>query len=350
MKILTEDVLGMWQLFTLQNDHGMEVEILNYGGVITKIKTPNKNGEVENVVLGYKDIQDYETNPFYLGSVIGRVAGRIQDAEFEWNGIKYQLEQNDGTNNLHSGSNGYHRQVWETETFQGDSEVGVVLSYLSRDGESGFPGDVHVRMTYTLTNENKLILDYQATSEKDTPLTLTNHTYFNLSGNLKETIHDHHVQLPSSQFVELDHSLIPTGKIVDVAENSTFDFRQGRRIRQGIERGSEQNKIVGNGYDHYFIFDTNEDKKVLVEDRNSGRSLTVETTQPGMVMYTGNKLLEGTELNERKSTKHLGICFETQGSPASLHHSNLPNIMVKAGERYKHQTTFTFHPLISPSK
>ncbi|GAB3055995.1 aldose epimerase family protein [Virgibacillus ainsalahensis] len=341
MHINTTDILGKWKEYTLRNNHGMQVSILNYGGIITKIIAPDRHEHMENVVLGYKDYADYENNANYLGALIGRVAGRIQDAAFEMRGTTYPLESNDGKHHLHGGNNGFHQVIWDAETFQLEDKISLKLSHKSLDGEGGYPGNVDVSVTYTLNDENQLLLDYAASSDQTTPLTLTNHSYFNLSGDLKHTIHNHHVMINSEQFVGLDHELIPTGRLAHVAE-SPFDFRQGRMLRDGLNEQTEQNKVVGNGYDHYFIFNNKQACDVVVHEPESGRKLTIHTDQPGMVMYTSNNLDEGMELTNGLSKKHLGVCFETQSSPASLHHEGLPSVLLKPGENYRKQTVFSF--------
>lgn len=341
MWIEIERVKGRWKLYKLMNDHGMEVHLLNYGGIITKIIIPDKDGKLENVVLGYKHFQDYESNPNFFGAIIGRVAGRIQNASFSLEGNTYSLEANEGGNHLHGGASGFHCVVWDAEPFQNDGAIGVKLSHSSVDGEGGYPGNVEAQVTYTLNQQNELIVDYVAATDKTTALTMTNHSYFNLSGNGKETIHDHHVTIQSHQYVELDKYLIPTGTVLPV-ENSPFDFRQGRKLADGIHSDSPQNQLANNGYDHYFLFDQNSSEKVIVKEQTSGRVLTMKTDQPGMVMYTSNNLSKGFELAEGPSRKHLGVCFETQASPASLHNEGFPSVVLKAGEAYKKQTIFSF--------
>lgn len=341
MNIQTKEILGKWKEFTLSNDKQMSVSVLNYGGIITKILAPDRNGVVENVALGLKDYQDYEANPPFFGALIGRVAGRIQGSSFELNGEKYSLEANDGENHLHGGSEGFHQVIWEVTPFQFDGNVGLTLTHKSADGEGGYPGNVEVKVTYTLNNENQLSLAYEATSDQTTALTLTNHCYFNLSGDLKNTVQDHQVTIDSRQFVELDENLVPTGTILQVEETS-FDFRQGRRLGDGFNGEVEQNKIAGNGYDHYFIFDHSAEQQAIVREPNSGRVMSVKTNQPGMVMYSGNSLDDQMQLAEAKSQKYLGVCFETQASPASLHHEGFPDVRLNAGEKYEKKTVFTF--------
>ncbi|KAA0566672.1 galactose mutarotase [Bacillus sp. CH30_1T] len=341
MKIDIKDLQRDWKEYTLRNDHGMAVSLLNYGGIITRVMVPDQDGTIENVIIGYKQVEDYETNPHFFGALIGPVAGRIQGAAFELDGNVYMLEANDGENHLHGGSNGFHQVLWDTEPFQDEDRVGVVLSYSRKDREGGYPGTIDVSVTYLLTNENELILEYEAVTDQPTPLTLTNHAYFNLSGNGKETIHHHHVTIDSHQFLELDEELIPTGTVVD-AGDTPFDFRMGRRLSDGITARTEQNDIAGHGYDHYFLLDHSKSESVTVKEQTSGRVLTIETDQPGMVMYTTNNLQHGLELHEGTSRKHLGVCFETQYPTASLHHYGLPSVILLPNERYQQRTVFTF--------
>lgn len=341
MNIEWEKIGDNWKVFRLINDRHMLVEILNYGGAITKILVPDQKGRRENVVLGYRDYREYEGNPHFLGALIGRVAGRIQDSWFELDGRRYRLKKNDGSHHLHGGSDGFHRVLWEAEPFESSGEIGLELRYLSRDGESGYPGNVEVQVIYKLNNDNRLMMEYRAVSDRKTPLTLTNHSYFNLSGNLKETVHNHVVKMNCSRFAELDRELIPTGKILKV-RGTLFDFTAGRKLGEGITAGSGQNRIVGGGYDHYFLFDSDEQGRVTITDESSGRVLTIRTNQPGMVMYTSNNLDEGLELAEGKSRKYLGVCFETQASPASLHHAGFPSVLLNAGETDYKWTSYQF--------
>lgn len=317
----------------------MSVSILDYGGIITKVRAPDRSGKTENVVLGYEDYAHYEKNPNFFGALIGPVAGRIQDASFKLDGETYQLEANEGSHHLHGGAAGFHQVIWQVAAFQTGESVGLELSHTRPDGTSGYPGNLDVTVTYTLTNDNKLLIDYQADTDKPTPLALTNHTFFNLSGDLKHTVHHHEVTMNSSHFLELDQALIPTGRKLDVS-GTTFDFRKGRELADGLNQDSEQHQIADNGYDHYFIID--KVGKVVVREGNSGRVLTIQTTQPGMVMYTANGLDQGLELAERLSEKYLGVCFETQGAPASLFHPDIPSVIVKAGEPYHQKTVFSF--------
>jgi len=341
MHIETKEVLGKWKEYTLTNDHDMTVSVLNFGGIITKILVPDRNGYIENIVLGYKEYNDYEENPNYFGAIIGPVAGRIKAASFDLDNKTFNLAANDGDNHLHGGPDGFHQVIWEVNSFKDQNSVGLILTYKSTDGEAGFPGNVGIKVTYTLTNENQLILDYIATSDEKTLLTLTNHTYFNLSGDLKTTVKEHTLYMDSSEFVELDEQLIPTSRKLN-GEGTPFDFRDEQIIGDGLNDNYEQNKIVGNGYDHYFIFAKNSDHQVVVKEPVQGRMMTVKTTQPGMVLYTANGLSEGLPLAEGLSKKYLGVCFETQASPASLHNAELPSVILNKSDVYHQQTVFSF--------
>lgn len=324
MDIIKKDILGKWQEYTLTNNKGMSASFLDYGGIITKIRVPDRNGKTENVVLCYKNYADYEANPNFFGALIGPVAGRIQDASFELDGQLYSLEKNEGIHHLHGGTSGFHQIIWDIEPFESEDHIGVKLTHTSADGVGGYPGNVDVVITYTLNNDNELTMDYWASTDQTTPLTLTNHSYFNLSGDLKNTVHEHRVTANSDHFVELDQELIPTGKKLDVTA-SNFDFRKGRKLGDGFADNSVQHKVANNGYDHYFLF--NDKGNVAITEADSGRTLSIKTDQPGMVMYTSNNLDEGLELNEGRSRKYLGVCFETQASPASLHHEGFPSVI-----------------------
>ena len=341
MKVETTDISGKWKEYTLVNEQGMSVSVINFGGIITEMLVPNRNGKLENVVIGFKNYADYETNPNYFGALIGRVAGRIQGGEFVLNGKTYSLDHNDGDNHLHGGASGFHQVIWNVDPFQTGDTVGLKLTHKSLDGDGGYPGNLDVTVTYILNNDNQFTIDYAATSDQVTPITLTNHSYFNLSGDLKNTIHHHHITIDSEEIVKLDEKLIPTGKLMNVF-NTSFDFRESRSLHEGFNDKSEQNTVAGNGYDHYFIFNKKKENAVTVSDEKSGRLLMIKTDQPGMVMYTSNMLEDGMELKEGFSEKYLGVCFETQASPASLHYPGFPSVILKAGEQYKKQTVFSF--------
>ena len=344
MTIQTRKTVNDWTEYELSKGK-MSVNLLNYGATITKIITPDQKGNLENIVLTYKDYNIYKENPFYLGSIIGGVAGRIANAQFEIDGKTYNVEKNDGKNHLHGGSNGLHKQLWHGEPFEKTESCGVKFTTSISEEVDGYPGNLDVTVTYSLTNQNELIIDYQAETDQARPVVLTNHTYFNLIGDAKGTLHNHEVKFSSDKMLELDDELIPTGKIIDI-KGTTFDFNHGRKLSGGLCSKDRQHQIAGYGYDHYFIFNETP-SKVLVSEKSSGRKLMIETDQPGMVLYSGNNLDSGIDLLEvdsHSSGKYLGVCFETQTHPVTLNHSGLklPSVIVKPGERYQHRTRFRF--------
>src|SRR5699024_8649811 len=339
MNITTKSIQNKWTEFTLTNDYGMSASILNFGGIITKMMVPDQHGKTENVVLGFNNYADYEENTNYLGAQIGPVAGRIQNAAFKLYDKTYTLEENEGNNHLHGGPNGFHQVIWSAETSQSNNEVSLVLTHTGRHLENGYPGNLDVSITYTLNNANELTLNYQATSDHDTPVALTNHTYFNLSGDMKGTVHNHHVQFDSRYFAELNEELIPTGQLIEPVDTS-FDFRNGRLLGDGLKPETAQQIIAGNGYDHYFMFGS--EKAVTVSEKNTGRTMKIHTSEPGMVLYTANGLDEGLKLNEGLSQKYAGVCFEAQPHPAALHHDGFPNVILPTGETYRSYIKYSF--------
>lgn len=341
MKIEMHNINGKWKRYTLLNKNNMSIKFLDFGGCITEINVPDRNQHIQNVVLGYKNYQHYENNTSFLGTIIGRVAGRIKDASFTLNNQTYMIEANNNSHHLHGGSKGFHQIIWRTKPFQTENTVGVILTHRSQDGEGGYPGTVDVSVTYTLNNKNELIIDYLAKSNKATAFTLTNHSYFNLTGNLASSIHNHVVTIDSDTFVELDKELIPTGKKLDV-ENTPFDFRKGRKTTDGINSTYSQNLLANYGYDHYFILNHAKQDDICIKDETSGRKLTVKTNQPGVVLYTANSAIDNIEIENGRSNQHLGVCLETQASPASLHHEGFPTIILEAHETYEKQTVYTF--------
>lgn len=341
MNIVENQAANNFKTYSLTNNSGMMVNVLNYGGIITDIIVPDREGKMENIVLSYPKLADYETDPFYFGAIIGRVAGRIKDSLFPINNDAYRLEKNEGEHHLHSGSVGFHRVFWNVEPFQQNEIAGLKLTHRSVNGEGGYPGTVDVEVTYSLYADNQFRIKYRAVTDKTTPLSLTNHTYFNLAGNAKHTVENHLVSMDSSKVLPLDSALIPTGEIWDI-KGTPFDFRQGRKLRDGLLSQHDQNQIVGGGYDHFFPFDRSDRPNVTVFDDNSGRTMHITTDQPGMVMYTANSLPYDTQLKESMSEPYLGVCFETQATSASLHHTGLPGILLKPGEIYHKETIFTF--------
>ncbi|MFX3624774.1 MAG: aldose epimerase family protein [Ectobacillus sp.] len=327
--------------YTFVNDNGIEISCINYGCIITKIVTPDRNGEFQNIVLGFDSLEEYQKYSPYFGAVVGRVAGRIKDAEFELDGVTYNLAKNNNGNHLHGGIKGFSDVVWEAAPIQNEDEVGVEFSYMSLDGEEGYPGNLAVRVKYTLNNRNEFSIAYYGKSDKKTLVNLTNHTYFNLSGDAARDILDHALTLKSNQYLELTEALLPTGEILDVA-NTPFDFREGRKIKDGAVSEHPQNILAGKGYDHPFLLNENCSGEIVLQDEESGRKLTIETDQNAVVLYTGNQLGDHFSIRGTQSQKYLGLCLETQGLPDSIHHPHFPSCVLDKDEEYQSVTKYTF--------
>lgn len=324
--------------YTLRNDAGMEMTFMTFGGAITKILTPDKNGVLENVVLGFDTLEQYVQHVHYYGALIGRVAGRIGQAGYSSQGKKVELTPNDSGNHLHGGKIGFNRVIWAVEEVSVEKEeVSVRLSYLSRDGEEGYPGNVKVDVTYTLTNGNELLIQYEAEPDGDTPINMTSHSYFNLSGAYKEDILSHRLEMEADRILELSGDKVPTGKLIPT-EGTGFDFSEGQTIVEGMKSGPKE------GYDHAFVLNKKNDPIVLSHEE-SGRAMTVETDQEAVVLYTGNHLSGDLLTGGVKGREHLGLCLETQGYPDAVNHPHFPSVMVKKGEVYKASTTYSFHVL-----
>ncbi len=253
--------------YTLENSHRVQMTCLNYGCIITELRTPDRNGNYENIVLGFNSLDEYFDYSSYFGAIVGRVAGRIKEGRFELDGRSYQLARNDGNNHLHGGTKGFSDLIWDAEIIDRQS---IKFTYVSADGDEGYPGKLLVSVTYSLTDENELLVSYEATTDQDTLVNLTNHTYFNLSGDLKRDITEHTLKMKSDKFLELSEDLLPTGKEVDV-DGTPFDFRSGRRISTGISSAHTQNVLAGHGYDHPFLLKENRQAEVVLSDDISGR-------------------------------------------------------------------------------
>lgn len=323
--------------YTLTNANGMQVGIINYGGTITKLMVPGKNGETIDVVTGYDSLSGFlqNGNP-YFGALIGRYGNRIAKGKFTLDGQTYTLAGNDNGNSLHGGKKGYDKVVWTAEK-QSDSTL--KLSYHSKDGEEGYPGNLDVTVVYTLTGDNGLKLDYTATTDKATPVNLTSHAYFNLSGGSDSTILDHELQMNADKYTPVNAQLIPTGQIADV-KGTPMDFTASKPIGRDIAQ-------VKGGYDHNWALNKNGtalEKVATLSHPKSGRFMDVYTTEPGLQFYSGN-FLNGTLTNTKggaKYVKHAALCLETQHFPDSPNHPNFPNTILKPGETYKQTTVYKF--------
>ena len=328
-------------LYTLKNESGMRVTITNYGGTVTTILVPDRNHKFDDVVLGFNTLAEYtaKTNNAYFGALIGRYGNRLARGTFSLDGHTYHIPTNDGPNTLHGGTVGFNKRVWDAkDASSGDTPV-LELHYLSPDGEQGFPGNLNVTVRYSLDNRNGLHIDYFATTDKDTVLNLTNHSYFNLGGAGSATVLNHKVMLAASHFTPVNSTLIPTGKIENVA-GTPFDFRKATAVGARIGQKSEQLKLA-KGYDQNFVLDSPGDLGKLaarVEEPKSGRVLEVYTTQPGIQFYSGN-FLQGNINGIGGMYRHRSaLCLETQHFPDSPNHSNFPTTVLHPGEQF-HQTT-----------
>lgn len=329
-------------LFTVKNNNGFEVACINYGCIITKLLAPDRDGNIENIVLGFDCIEPYVSNTHFLGAVVGRFAGRIQNGKFSLEGQDYQVRPNDNQHHLHGGQKGFSHVLWDAQVMEQEHEVTIAFSYVSPDGEEGYPGNLKMNVHYTISrNHNKLVIDYSGISDKTTVLNVTNHTYFNLSGNLKRDILDHELTMNSDYFLELDDELLPTGECVAV-DHSVFDFRKGRKVREGVASNHPQTILAAKGYDHPFLLPKGQESEIVVVDHESGRKLVVETTEPMVVLYTGNKLDGPDSITGVKLRNYLGLCLETQRPPDSLRHPHFPSSIIQAGEAYQAQTTYSF--------
>lgn len=324
-------------LYTLTNDQGVEVSIITYGGAITSLKVPDRNGVLGDIVLGYETLDDYVGNPRYFGALIGRHANRIGMGKFSLNGVDYQLPRNNGVNHLHGGFNGFDKRVWDA------SDEGIVLRliYLSKDGEESYPGNVAAEVTYKLS-ENQLSIDYRASTDADTIVNLTNHSYFNLKGD--GTILDHELTLNADSFTPVSSDLIPTGEIRAV-EATPMDFRNGKAIGTEIREPYEQFSFTG-GYDHNFVlndYDGSLRSAGRLYEASTGRVLEILTTQPGMQFYSGN-FLDGSLFGKKGVVyhKYAGLCLEPQHFPDAPNHSNFPSTVLRPGEEYNQSTVFRF--------
>jgi aldose 1-epimerase len=331
--------------YQLNNKNGMRVSILNYGGIVQSIWVPDRNGEIGDVVLGFDELGAYLAKSQYFGCITGRYANRIAKGKFSLDGKTYTLATNNEPNHLHGGDRGFDKRVWKAEFAKNNHGDAVVLTHVSPDGDQGYPGALTTKVTYTLTDDNELRIDYEATTTKPTVLNLTNHSYFNLAGAGKGTILDHVLTMQADRFNPTDATNIPTGELRPVA-GTPFDFRQPTSIGQRIETADEQLK-VGQGYDHNYIFKDSRDgvleKKVArVVDPKSGRVLEVSTTEPGIQLYTGN-FLNGMEGKYGLHYVRRGaFCLEAQTFPDAPNQQNFPSAVLRPGETYRQTTIYHF--------
>ena len=333
--------------FTLTNAHGIEVRAITYGAIITVIRTPDRSGKLADIVFGFDSLEGYLAQSPYFGAIVGRFANRIAHGQFSLDGVTYHLATNNGPNSLHGGLRGFDKVLWTAEPVQSDSGAGVVFHYLSPNGEEGYPGNVDVRVTYMLTPRDELVVDYTATTDKATPLNLSQHSYWNLHGDGKGDILDHVLTLDASAYTPVDSTLIPTGQIAAVA-GTPFDFRSPTAIGARIEQPNKQLRF-GKGYDHNWVLDrpagggTALVRAARLVDSTSGRTLEISTSEPGIQFYSGN-FLDGTITGKHGVVygHRAALCLETQHFPDSPNHPNFPSTILRPGETYHSRTVFSF--------
>jgi aldose 1-epimerase len=332
------------ELFALKNKDGIEVDIITYGGRITSLNTPDKNGNLKNIVLGFENLEQYEKDNPFFGALVGRYGNRIANGKFSLDKTQYILAKNNGENSLHGGVKGFDKVIWKVEGVNEGKKGSLKLSYLSKDMEEGFPGNLKTVVTYTLNKDNSLDVLYEATTDKTTVVNLTQHSYFNLSGDFSQTILDHELEITADKYIPIDSGLIPTGEL-DPVESTPFDFRKAKLVGKDINAENKQIEL-GGGYDHCWVLNDYESGYRSVAKMyhpESGRTLEVLTDEPGIQFYSGN-FLDGTLPTPNGGTyaKRSGFCLETQHYPDTPNQSEFPSVALEVGDKYSTKTTFKF--------
>jgi aldose 1-epimerase len=330
-------------IYTLTNAHGIEVRVMTYGGIVVSVKTPDRTGRLGDIVLGFDTLPPYLAKMPYFGALVGRYGNRIGNAKFTLDGKEYTLAANNGPNALHGGLKGFDKVVWQAEPFEKAGAAGVILKYTSVDGEEGYPGTLHVTVTYTLDDKNEFSIDYRATTDKATPVNLTNHSYFNLSGEGSGDILGTELTLNADHFTPVDSTLIPTGKIASV-QGTPFDFTKPTAIGARINNNDEQLGF-GGGYDHNFVINRKGpglEMAARAYDPTSGRVLEVDTTEPGVQFYTGNHLESVHGKLGHIYNARAAFCLETQHYPDSPNKPDFPSTILRPGQTYHTTTVWKF--------
>ena len=330
--------------FILSNNNGMEVRIITYGGIITSLTAPDKNGDYKDIVLGYNTLAEYEAETPYFGALIGRYGNRIAKGKFSLYDQEYTLAVNNGVNHLHGGLKGFDKVVWDAKTIVSDATVSLELSYLSKDMEEGYPGNLETKVTYTLNNKDELSVSYEATTDKPTIVNLTQHSYFNLTADFNQNILGHELVINADSFLPVDNTLIPTGEFRDVTE-TPFDFRASKAIGTHIDNENIQLKN-GLGYDHCWVLndqDTGVRFVASAYEPVSGRLLELFSNEPGIQFYSGN-FLDGSlpSKNNGMYQHRTGFCLETQHYPDSPNQNHFPSVVLLPGDAYASNTMFRF--------
>ena len=340
---VTKDGIDINQ-YILKNSNGMQISVINYGGIITSWKAKDRDGSYEDIVLGFDNLSDYESSSPYFGALIGRYGNRIKEGKFSLDGVDYTLEVNNGENHLHGGVKGFDKVIWEVEKEVKESSASLILRHISTDMEEGYPGNLDVKVIYTLTNDDELKVRYEAETDKKTIVNLTQHSYFNLSANLSRDILAHQITIDADSFLPVDKTLIPSGELRGV-EGTPFDFRKPKRVGDDINEDYTQ-LTFGNGYDHCWVLNNQNVGVRFVAsayDTLSGRSLEIFSDQPGIQFYSGN-FLDGTLKSKDGGNYEFrsGFCLETQHYPNSPNHESFPSVILNPGEKYNTETIFRF--------
>ena len=331
-------------LYSFKTENGMEVDIINYGGIITSLKVPDKTGEIKDIVLGYNKLEDYVNENPYFGSIVGRYGNRIAKGKFNLNGNEYTLVTNNDENHLHGGNIGFDKAIWEAETKIHSNSSSLILKYLSKDMEEGYPGNLNTTVTYEIKNDNSIEITYEAQTDKTTIINLTQHSYFNLSGDFNQSILNHKIKINADLFLPVNKSLIPTGEKLDVSM-TPFDFRNFKNIEKDINADDLQLNY-GNGFDHCWILNDSEKGYRLIAsafDEESGRLMEVYSDQPGLQFYTGN-FLDGSLPQKKEGFYEFrsGFCMETQHFPNSPNQPDFPSVTLNPNEKYYSKTSYKF--------
>ena len=328
--------------FTLTNASGMEVQVLNYGGIVTALRVPDRNGKLDDIVLGYDTMEPYVRNPSYFGAIVGRYANRIANGKFTLDGMTYTLATNNRPNSLHGGTKGFDKVVWTAKESTSAGAASVALTYKSADGEEGFPGNLNITVTYTVTDKNELVIEYRGTSDKATPVNLSHHSYFNLAGAGTGDVLGHQLTLHADSFTPTDATLIPTDVIAPV-QATPFDFRTATTIGARINDSYEQLRQAS-GYDHNFVIRRQAAGMVLaarVVEPTTGRVMEVSTTEPGVQLYTSNTLNAVGKAGKTYG-KYSAFCLETQHYPDSPNKPQFPSTILRPGSEYSSKTVYAF--------
>src|SRR5438128_4171741 len=336
-------------IYTWTNRRGAEVKITSYGGIITSLRVPDRNGKLDDIVLGFDNLDAYLKGHPYFGAIIGRYGNRIAKGRFTLHGVEYKLAVNNGENHLHGGIKGFDKVVWKAKPRTVANSAALELTYLSKDGEEGYPGNLFVKVVYTLTNANELKIEYSATTDKDTVINLTSHSYFNIAGQGNGDILDHKLFINAARFTPTDAGSIPTGELKSV-KGTPFDFTSAFRIGERINDDDQQLKF-GKGYDHNFVLNGRTGmlrQAAVVYEPTSGRSMEIWTTAPGIQFYTGN-FLDGTLTGKdgKVYQQRYGFCLETQHFPDSPNHPSFPTAVLRKGQQYH---TITIHKFKTSSR